>query len=91
MNVAARISVKIHDGNIVIPEEYREGYEENAELILFRNAIDKTEEPKKKRELRAFGGLSHYANPELWPLEEGAMERALVKNYEAEKHQYEID
>lgn len=35
----------------------------------------------KERMAKAFGALSHLANPDLWEKEEGAWERAVAEKY----------
>ena len=83
---------EVDDGKIEIPIEYRNKLDSKVRVVLFNEEAQKTRiRPKEERELRAFGALANYANPDLWHLEEGAMERAVVENYVAKKRQYEID
>jgi len=85
MNSTARFNAKVIDGMIIIPEEHREKFVGDIDVILLKT---ETNEGGSKS---LFGSLSHLANPDLWELEDGAMGRALAENYAAEKHQYQID
>ena len=64
---------RVYDGKIAIPEKYQDEFVSDVKVVLYK---------VHPQELKAFGGLAHRANPKLWEQEEGAMERAMVTNYE---------
>jgi|GEM_PF-1986742 len=87
---AVEFNTKINNGKIDIPKQYHSDFDSDVKVILFRlnaNDVPPSKETEKK-ELKAFGALSHKANPQLWEQEDSAMESALVKNYEADRYQY---
>ena len=81
---AVEFNAKVDDGRINIPKQHINDFISDVKVILLRLDNTLPDNSVAKTELKAFGALSHRANPKLWEQEETAMEKALVNNYEAD-------